>query len=37
MNIAISKQKLTFIQTGYRDVLRFSLFADYEWIFNEGP
>ena len=36
MNIAISKQKLTFILTGYRDVLRISLFADYEQIFNEG-
>ena len=36
MNIAISKQKLTFILTGYRDVLRVSLFADYEQIFNEG-
>ena len=35
MNIAISKQKLTFILTGYRDVLRISLFADYEQIFNE--
>ena len=36
MNIAISKQKLTFILTGYRDVLRISLFADYEQIFNGG-
>ena len=35
MNIAISKQKLTFILTGYRDVLTISLFADYEQIFNE--
>ena len=36
MNLAISKQKLTFILAGYRDVLRISLFADYEQIFNEG-
>ena len=36
MNKAISKQKLTFILTGYRGVLRISLFADYEQIFNEG-
>ena len=36
MNKAISKQKLTFILAGYRDVLRISLFADYEQIFNEG-
>ena len=31
MNIAISKQKLTFILTDYRDVLRVSLFAEYDW------
>ena len=36
MNKAISKQKLTFILTGNRGVLRISLFADYEQIFNEG-
>ena len=36
MNIAISKQKLTFILAGYLDVLRISLSADYEQIFNEG-
>ena len=36
MNIAVSKQKLTFILTGYRDVLRVSLFADCKRILNEG-
>ena len=36
MNIAISKQKLSFILTGNRDELRISLFADYEQKFNEG-
>ena len=32
----ISKQELKFILTGYRDVLRVFLFADYERIFTEG-
>ena len=36
MNIAFSRQKLTFILTDYHDVLRVSLFAVYERIFNES-
>ena len=37
VNIAISTQKPTFIQTGCRNALRISLFADYKRIFNERP
>ena len=35
VNIAISKQKPTFIQIGCRNALRISLLADYKRIFNE--
>ena len=30
------KDCIPFIRTGYREVLRVSLFADYERTFNEG-
>ena len=37
MNTAISWQNIniTFILTGYRDVLKVSVFVDYVWIFNK--
>ena len=37
MNTAISWQNIniTFILIGYRDVLKVSVFVDYEWIFNK--
>ena len=35
MKIAISGQKITFIQSGGCDALKVSLLADYKQIFNE--
>ena len=32
----MTKLNITFILTGYRDVLTVSVFVDYEWIFNKG-